>query len=146
KRTTRKTIARSDARNPNTSVKKHVMMIAIDDRTTFTSMSSAPKPAFASAEGLFVVAVVVRRWAPGGVWRSREQLADVAAEDVLLNDRPFFFVPGQLGDLQLLPAVVRVLVRVEDQVVLSVKGVRAVVPHARPVAVALEEQRSAAFS
>src|SRR5690606_36480217 len=122
------------------------MMSAIDDQTTFTAMSPAPKPTFSRTESLLELAGVMRRWRPDGVWRSREQLADVAAEDVLLNDGPFFFVPGQLGDLQLLPAVVRVLVRVEDQVVLSVKGVRAVVPHARPVAVTLEEQRSAAFS
>src|SRR5688572_12073259 len=112
------------------------MMSIIDEITTFTAASPAPKPIFSSVES--------RARGAGFCMKEGGQLFDqvtaVIVQRLLIHEGPVIGVPFELDDLQLLQAVVRGFVSVEDQVVLAIEGVDAVVADARPVLVAGKKQ------
>jgi hypothetical protein len=58
---------------------------------------------------------------------------DIIVEKVFIDHRPLLFIPCHFADFQSVKIVVRVLIRVKDDVVFPVKGIGAVASPPGPV-------------
>src|ERR1017187_3093025 len=134
----------------------------MEDQTTFTAMSPAPKPIFSRTESLGVFITIFADGSealPGsgvpdhtrgdGAIESGNGLLDqnalVLVEDLFINHRPLHCIPFYLRDLQLLQTIIRRLISVENEIVFPVKSIGAAAPPPGPIAVAPQHQAATAM-